>query len=76
MSDGVSKTTLSLRERAEREAEMWLSENAVTDWERTEIATLLCDHDPRDVALMVVRLQGQLEMAQKLRADAAPHGAA
>ena len=46
----------------------WRSANAITDWEFAEIGKLLCLNDPRDLALMVVRLQCRLGMAQTLRA--------
>lgn len=39
----------------------WRDANFITDREFAEIGLLLCDHTPRDLALMVVRLQGQLE---------------
>lgn len=53
--------TTSLKERAERERDAWRATNAVADWEAAEIGTLLDDHDPRDLALMVVRLRAALK---------------
>ena len=38
----------------------WRETNHVTVHEAHDIAMLLCDHDPRDLALMVVRLQDRL----------------
>lgn len=45
----------------------WRTANTITDWEFAEIGTLLCDHSMRELALMVVRLQGQLEAERMLR---------
>lgn len=45
----------------------WRAVNTITDWEFSEIGSLLCDHAPRDLALMVVRLQGRLGIEQILR---------
>lgn len=45
----------------------WRATNTITDWEFAEIGTLLCDHSMRELALMVVRLQGQLEAERMLR---------
>jgi hypothetical protein len=44
----------------------WRGANNVTDWEFAEIGVLLCDNDPRDLALMVVRLTGQLTLCKQL----------
>lgn len=41
--------------------------NTITAWEFAAIGTLLCDHSMRELALMVVRLQGQLEAERMLR---------
>lgn len=35
----------------------WREANVVTDEEFAEIGVLLCDHTPRDLALMIVRLR-------------------
>lgn len=45
----------------------WRIANGITDWEFAEIGRLLCDHTARDLALMVVRKQGQLEVERMLR---------
>lgn len=44
----------------------WRHENTITDWEFRQIGALLCDCQPRDLALKIVRLQGQLEVAKDL----------
>ena len=44
----------------------WRDANAITDWEFAEIGVLLCDHEPRDLALMIIRLQGRIEAAEML----------
>ena len=45
----------------------WREVNTITNWEFAEIGKLMCDHQPRDLALMVVRLQGQIEVFEALR---------
>lgn len=45
----------------------WRDRNAVTDWEFAEIGKLLCDHEPHEIALLFLRLQGQMEMVNILR---------
>jgi hypothetical protein len=45
----------------------WRDTNTITNWEFGEIGKLLCDHSPRDLALMIVRLQGQLCAERMLR---------
>lgn len=45
----------------------WRVVNTITDWEFGQVGGLLCDHTPRDLALMVVRLQGQLETMKEMR---------
>lgn len=50
----------------------WREANTITDWEFARIGELLCDHEPRDLALKIVRLEGQVEARQMLterRAD-------
>lgn len=44
----------------------WRRKNLITDWEFTEVGALLCRHSPRDLALMIVRLQGEMEVARLL----------
>lgn len=44
----------------------WRQKNIITDWEFAEIGALLCDNAPRDLALMLVRLQGQMEVCRLL----------
>lgn len=70
MSDKPTPTTLPLGYIAapDEVTRPWRTANAITDWEFAEIGKLLCLNDPRDLALMVVRLQGRLGMAQTLRA--------
>lgn len=43
----------------------WRDRNAITDWEFAEIGALLCDNEPRDLALMVLRLQARLAAAHE-----------
>ena len=45
------------KERIDIATAKWREENKVADWESTEIGILLCDYDPRDIALMLVRIQ-------------------
>lgn len=41
----------------------WRIANTITDWEFSEIGMLLCDHTQRDLALMIVRLRGEIGAA-------------
>lgn len=41
----------------------WRQANHLTDWEFAEVGVLLCDHDPRDLAAMVVRLRATVRDA-------------
>lgn len=43
----------------------WRQTHTITDWEFAEIGKLLCDHQARDLALKVVRLEGQIEMLKE-----------
>lgn len=54
--------------------EPWRQANTITDWEMAEIGKLLCDHAARDLALMVVRGRGQLEVERMWRANIGPTG--
>jgi len=45
----------------------WREANTITDWEFAQIGELLCYHSARDLALMVVRLEGQIEVYRMLR---------
>lgn len=46
----------------------WRTKHTLTDWEFEEIGKLLCDHEPRDLARMVVRLEGQIEVRDMMDA--------
>lgn len=53
----------------------WRETNAITDWEHAEIGGLLCDHRPKDLALMVVRLRARLQICEQMlhRVSGTPH---
>lgn len=42
----------------------WREARKITDHEFSEVGVLLCDHEARDLALMVVRLRAALELAR------------
>lgn len=44
----------------------WRQANTITDWEFGEIGALLCDIQPRDLALMIVRMRTQIETMKEL----------
>lgn len=44
----------------------WRQKNTITDRELQRIGMLLCDHSFRDLALMVVRLEGELEVCKQM----------
>lgn len=44
----------------------WRDANAVTDWEFGELSKLLATFGPRDLALKIVRLEGQLCVQRQL----------
>lgn len=44
----------------------WRKANAITDPEFAAIGKLLCDHTARDLALLIVRLGGQMEVAKMM----------
>lgn len=50
---------------AEQRAASWRRDNAVSDAEFYDIGGLLCDYDPRDLALMIVRLQAAINPVSK-----------
>jgi hypothetical protein len=50
----------------------WCAAKAVTDVEFSQLGVLLCTHAPRDLALMVVRLQEQLATITKPAHDSDP----
>lgn len=52
----------------------WRKANRVTDWELQKIGVLLCVHEPRELALMVIRLQGQMDVERMLRGVKPVHG--
>jgi len=54
------------------ETTTWRDANTITDWEFGQIGRLLCDQAPRDLALKIVRLEGQLEVARELAETASP----
>lgn len=54
---GVQPTRALAAEEARAEA--WCRANAVTDEEAADVAGLLCDHEPRDLALMAARMQAR-----------------
>jgi hypothetical protein len=64
-------TPLDIR-RAGPDIISWRNANTITDWEMGEIGVLLCSYDPRDLALTVVRLRGQLEVAEILEKTESP----
>ncbi len=47
--------------------EQWRTVNHVTDFELTEVFALLCAAHPRDLALLVVRLRGRLDLEYQMR---------
>lgn len=47
--------------------EQWRAKNHVTDFEFSEVSALLCCADPRDLALLVVRMRGRLDVAYQMR---------
>jgi hypothetical protein len=47
----------------------WREANTITDWEFSEIGALLCDHAPRDLALMIVRLQESHRIGEETYSD-------
>jgi hypothetical protein len=50
----------------------WRNANAITNWEFAKIGELLCDNEPRDLALKIIRLEGQIEVCKMLRATSIP----
>lgn len=45
----------------------WRTAHTITDWEFAQIGALLCGNAARDLALMVVRLQGQIEVLNEVQ---------
>jgi hypothetical protein len=54
-------------------AREWRDKNTITDWEFAEIGRLLCDGESRDLALKVVRLEGENAALRMLQRQTGRH---